>query len=115
LVRYQPCDDVMFKLRRWFEFLYQRYTRGFDGSELWSLDHTIADFILPRLIAFKDSQVGYPRDLTEKKWDTILDKMIYAFEVKSREYSDNEPTEKDWEKYDEGMALFAKHFGSLWI
>lgn len=32
----------------------ERKSRGFDSTELWNLDATIAEFILPRLIAFKE-------------------------------------------------------------
>lgn len=32
----------------------ERKLRGFDTTELWNLDATIAEFILPRLIAFKE-------------------------------------------------------------
>lgn len=32
----------------------ERNVRGFDTTELWNLDATIAEFVLPRLIAFKE-------------------------------------------------------------
>ena len=49
-------------------------------SELWDLDYTFADFILPRLKAFKKNTISVPASLTEDEWDDILDKMIIAFE-----------------------------------
>lgn len=40
--------------KRFWKFLWQRWTRGFDDSETWSLDSTISYFILPRLKRFKE-------------------------------------------------------------
>lgn len=37
---------------RWEDYKKQRLERGFDNSELWSLDSTIAEFVYPRLKAF---------------------------------------------------------------
>lgn len=51
-------------------------------TELWSLDLTIANFVLPRLIAFKKNNIGYPSEFKSKKeWDNVLDKMIAAFNL----------------------------------
>lgn len=36
------------------EWKAQRLTRGFDDTEMWSLDCTIAAFIAPRLKVFKE-------------------------------------------------------------
>lgn len=52
-------------------------------SDLWSLDITIAKFVLPRLKKFKKENIGYPgidEMDTPEKWDEALDKMILAFE-----------------------------------
>lgn len=52
-------------------------------SDLWSLDVTIANFVLPRLKRFKKENIGYPgiEEMdTPEKWDEALDKMILAFE-----------------------------------
>jgi hypothetical protein len=38
---------------RWFKWCYEYCTNGFSSRQLWSLDHTYTDFILPRLIAFR--------------------------------------------------------------
>jgi hypothetical protein len=80
---------------KWF---YQRRTRGFDDTELWSLDQPLAKHILPRLKAFRAYPLyGYPGMLDEpgmieddkngenhdhnfKIWLAIIDKMIIAFE-----------------------------------
>jgi len=81
----------------------QRITRGFDYTELWNLDGTIAKFILPRLIAFKDAIHHEPSMYKE------LDKMILAFEELSKEdYVINGVISK-------GLKSFIKHFDNLWI
>ena len=52
-------------------------------SDLWSLDITIAEFVLPRLKKFKKENDAYPgidEMDTPEKWDEALDKMILAFE-----------------------------------
>jgi len=80
---------------KWF---YQRRTRGFDDTELWSLDQPLAKYILPRLKAFRNYPLhGYPGQLDEpgliednqdgdhhdhnfQIWLAVIDKMIIAFE-----------------------------------
>lgn len=42
---------IIKNMKKWEK---QRYKRGFDDTELWGLDYTIASFILPRLIAFRE-------------------------------------------------------------
>ena len=63
------------------EWFMQRRKRGFDDRDTWSLDHTLACYILPRLKRFKDAQGGYPGNLGEQRWDAYLDDMIAAFEI----------------------------------
>lgn len=85
---------------------FQRRKRGFDDSELWSLDYTILEFILPRLRRFREKKRwGWPgpcaifdidwddfealedsekADLDQasiEEWDRMLDKMIRAIEL----------------------------------
>lgn len=94
---------------RWKEFTKQRIERGFDASELWSLDYNIARFIVPRLKAFKEETCGFPASLSEKEWDEILDKMIKAFEDIINDKNDEKIKE-----IDEGLNLFNKYFLDLW-
>lgn len=107
---------------RWEEYKKQRLERGFDNSELWSLDSTITKFILPRLIVFKEHTYGYPTNTeNEEQWQDILSKMIEAFK-----YLDDEDLGKDsnlpfkdqidnrQKVIDEGLSLFCKYYSSLW-
>lgn len=58
---------------------------GFSEDELWSLDVTLAQFILPRLKYFRDWEIRIrPMDDPKyKKWIEELDKMIDAIDLVS--------------------------------
>jgi hypothetical protein len=74
--------------------IWQNLTKGWNDSDLWSLDHTIAEFMIPRLKRLQEIVHGHPCfdvdpcNPTEeeqhadgmKKWKEIIGKMIYAFE-----------------------------------
>lgn len=82
---------------RGLKFLYQKMAKGFSDEELWDLHHFIAEWILPRLTAFRNlDRMGFPGGLygkdfggegtdekyekADKEWGKILDKMIWSFE-----------------------------------
>jgi len=105
------------KDKRYKSHVAQLKKNGFSDSETWSLDSTVAEFIIPRLKRFKEVQNGFPAGLTEKSWDVIVDKIIFAFEFHliRDEWSDNKlGFDAAYEKYEEGMQLFAKWFHHLW-
>ena len=109
-----------------------------DDYDVWSLDYTLANIIHPALVRLKETKHGYPQlyedgmvtnahwdrqlhfDFIDEdiesnylidKWNGILDKMIYSFgKIMEDDYFDNE----EWEKIQEGLDLFAKHYTSLW-
>ena len=61
----------------------KKHNQYINPKELWNLDYTIAKFVLPRLIEFKENTIsfpGYGEVDTRDKWDTALQKMITAFE-----------------------------------
>ena len=84
---------------------------GWDPSETWNLDVTIAHFILPRLKYLRKNTHGYPANLTEKSWDKILKQMIKAFKLIT---SDDDFTVHSTKKLDKGLQLFAKYYRGLW-
>jgi len=107
--------------QRYEKHLKRLKATGICDTEMWSLDATIAEFILPRLKRFKEVNNGYPSCFTEKKWNEILDKMIFAFEwamedVDISVHADLSKKENKlgWKKYEEGMNLFAENFMDLW-
>lgn len=94
------------------EYKKQRIKRGFDDSELWSLDCTIADFILPRLKEFKKDYKRIVVDETHMIRD--INRMIKAFKLVSRDDGSQIWNEKETKQYKKGIKVFAKRFGGLW-
>jgi hypothetical protein len=109
-----PIWNIISHRRNWnrLVWFWQRRTRGWDDTELWSLDHTIAKFMVPRLKRLKEVKMGYPANELPsyneeydtnpqnyedevyeeyekqllKEWDEIIDKMINAFELVLNDY-----------------------------
>ena len=100
---------------RWEDFKKQRLEQGFDESETWSLDSTIAKFILPRLKYFyNDGDIfSYPGNLTSKEWSAIVSKMVKAFDLIVHVDVANR-TEEDVKAVEEGLDLFREYFFDLW-
>lgn len=101
---------------RWNEYESQRLEQGFDNSELWNLDGTIAKFIYPRLKVFleKSNEVrAIPGPLkTYDEWKTILEQMVKGFELLSSDRiksNDEEQLEID------ALKLFGEYFFALWL
>ncbi len=119
--KYAGIPNINFSLtdkddKRENKYSKQRIERGFDDSELWSLDCTIANFILPRLIEFRKQINGYPGHLSnEGEWVDMLDKMIEAFELvtQSKLINHNESS-IEYQKFNEGITLFKDNFLNLW-
>jgi hypothetical protein len=84
----------------------QRIERGFDDSELWSFDYTIARFTLPRLIEFKKQYSQYVEDVND-----LLPKIDMV--IKSFEMIINDDVEQE-EEIQKGLTVFGKIFRHLW-
>lgn len=95
-------------------FLEEKEKYGFDTTEVWSLYNTIVSFTLPRLKCFRESTQGQtPYGMSSKKWNSILDKMIYSFEkIDSDEILGM--SEEESIKVKKGLDLFRKYFFQLW-
>ena len=99
---------------KWF---FQRGKRGWSDSDLWSLDGYLSSWLPAALKQLKEYKHSYPCNLTEKKWDKILDQMIEAFKIDDKiglmEYK-----EKEYKKLDKirrkGLELFIEHYSDLW-
>jgi len=106
--------------KRYKNHVKQLKERGFSSAETWALDSVICEFVLPRLKRFREITISYPPNLTPEKWNDIIDKMIFAFDwslmcEEDDYYNLDEETKKaNWEKYTEGMKLFAEYFRDLW-
>lgn len=112
-----------YKLERFFKRLakpgiyvrfWQRLTRGWDDSEVWNLDTTFALFAIKRLKRFKEVTDGIPSGFNSmEEWHEALDKMIASFEFYASDYKYVSHAD-DYDKQQEGLDLFAQHYGSLW-
>lgn len=127
-------------LDRWQRKVYVRI----DDFDTWSMDETLTHIILPMLHQLKAQKQGAPfvddedvpeairstsakpkeeeYDLDEfwfKRWDHVLDEMIWAFEynklcIDSDEvFSDPDYKEK-CERMNRGFILFGKYYNGLW-
>lgn len=101
-----------YTITRYLKHLFQRWTRGWDDTELYDVGHTIAKFALPRLIEFKNNTTSHPGHMTMEEWRAIIDNIIYMLEVYVHErYWDNDI---DWNRITKGSELFGKYFFDLW-
>lgn len=100
---------------RFEDFKKQRLERGFDSSELWSLDCTIASFIAPRLKAFRENSGDSPYDKSRTEWEKILDEMIEGFEIYPNHFNwSPEESNQNWSKVYKALEYFHKYFFNLW-
>ena len=125
----------------------QKVSVRIDDHDTWSMDHTLAHIVLPMLVQLKRTHHGAPftddedvpeelrstsappkekeRDTDDnhfKRWDWILDEMIWAFEQKCRDdWMDD--YDYSWvsveaivhqERMTNGFKLFGKYYESLW-
>lgn len=106
-----------------------------EKNEIYDLKYTLAEYILPRLQAFKKkidnkeilsvpnfedeeffSNKNFSYEEKEKYWGKLLEDMVFSFEFcLYPEKFDNMNTEEVNEKYREGLLVFARYFDDLWI
>lgn len=87
----------------------------FDPEELYSLDCTIAAFVLPRIKEFQKYTAAVPGDITEKKWISILKKVEIAMDLTVQNGNGKTLNEEEWKKVNKGIKLFGKWFNALWF
>ena len=122
--KYIGVPNINFSLdygeKREEEYSKQRIERGFDDSETWALDHTIASFLLPRLKRFKEIANGFPSFFgSMEEWYEVIDKIISSLEkVVNHDDNTEDFTADELKAYDEeiqeGIDLIAKHFFHFW-
>jgi hypothetical protein len=106
--------------------------------DTWSLDYTLAKIILPCLKQLKETKHGAPNtedeDVPEwlrstaappkenawdidanwfKRWDWIMDEMIFAFEFLNEDSDDRYDEQKN-DRCNNGLKLFGKYYRGLW-
>ena len=129
---YEPKQKIKIHIDRW---------------DTWSMDHTLAPIILPMLKQLKETKhgapyvesadvpkelrmnvhqkVAYKTDGTTdenffKRWDWVMDEMIYAFDCKANKdevymrFDDRAEIQKEQERITNGFRLFGKYYENLW-
>ena len=97
---------------------YKEDENGFVPAECWNLDTTFAMYIYSHLCYFRDNcNVGHPGNMSEEKWNKILDDMITAFklliEKDETDYHSIESKNRQ-KKIRYGLRLFIKYLYDLW-
>jgi hypothetical protein len=92
------------------EYQRQIAERGFCSSELWSLDFTIVQFILPRLKAYceESKQMIEGRDGFFEDLEKVID-VFERYEELGCSMKDEDNAEVN-----EALGLLVKHFRGLW-
>jgi len=134
-------------LHLWIKTKYQRAQKGWAVSDTWGFDYYLAKVIKEGVTHLKKNKTGFPTTMftfkkmkeptdkeskiVEKKWESILNKIIYSFEIAYKitncERAQYMPklsinkrkelkclTNKEYKDMREGMNLFIKHFFELW-
>jgi hypothetical protein len=127
----------------------QKVNVQIDKWDTWSMDATLAHIIVPMLKQLKATKHGaplvYDEDVPEdlrrpagydhesystddnwfKRWDYVMNEMIFAFESKINNWEDRivrlTADEYDWKVYNlveariqRGFELFGKYYKGLW-
>lgn len=75
-------QSVMAYLNKTEEFRAYKKKHGFEPSETWVLSDCLAQFLYPRLVAFKKlNTCSIPFGETEEEYNDILNKMIIAVRI----------------------------------
>lgn len=104
--------------------------------DTWNMDNTLALIIHPMLVQLKKTTHGYPSNLTEERWNKLLDEMIWAFEQKNVDWEDQyygplvdnpngvmgqdfewvdlDGLQKHRERMTQGFRLFGRYYENLW-
>ena len=88
-------------------------------EELFDLDYTLVEFILPRLAAFRKlKRTSYPSSFKSlKEWNSAIDEMIYGMKYvlkKGLARYKFKPMLKIDKRAENGLVIFAKNLLSLW-
>lgn len=92
----------------------QKEVQGFDDTETWHLDRTLALFLMPRLERFIQVNNGFPTGETEDSYNEKLNFIVHSF----KEYYYNEDEDVSLELEKERLLnakKAAELLGKLWF
>jgi hypothetical protein len=132
-------SDLKYQTRRKTIWALHRARYGWAAPDTWSFDYYLADVIIGGLKHLRDNKTGIPSQLmygkkinkdehgmaieaytieqAEARWDKIMDEIIEGFESHKQLLDGHKTIEEDDQlkkKFDHGMKLFAKYYGSFW-
>lgn len=100
------------------KWLWQRATRGWADCDVWSIDYYLNEVIPAMVRHLKETTMGRPCGISEKKWDEILEKIASGFEANDALFDyypkDGAGYQDVLKKSKEGMKLFVKYYNNLW-
>ena len=101
------------------QYRQQRFEHGFDDTETWHMDRTMALFIIPRLKRFLEVNNGIPNDETEESYDEKIRFIISAFEnyyVSDKYFNsvDIEERKKPTDDVRQAVEYLSKLWFELW-
>ena len=134
-------DSWLHKICEWIHSKQERTVKiKIDKYDTWGMDHTLAYIVVPMLKQLKATTHGAPlvddEDVPEelrstsapakqhewdtddnhfKRWDWVLDEMIWAFEQKLDDDEYKHLSDLEWQKRkSNGFRLFGKYYEGLW-
>ena len=94
----------------------QRFERGFDDTETWHMDRTMALFIIPRLKRFMEVNNGIPNGESEESYNEKIRFIISAFEnyyVSDKYFNSVDIEER--KKLTDDVRLAVEYLSKLWF
>lgn len=73
--------DNIKRFFRGFKEDYNRAKYGVSHIDCWDLDYYILKVLQNGLKTYKKDNIGYPGNLTPKKWDNVIDHMIELLDI----------------------------------
>jgi hypothetical protein len=114
---FSVADDVYEKdLVKKEQYRQQRFERGFDDTETWHMDRTMALFIIPRLKRFMEVNNGIANGETQESYDEKLRFIISAFEnyyVSDKYFNSVDIEER--KKLTDDVRLAVEYLSKLWF
>ena len=94
----------------------QRFENGFDDTETWHMDRTIALFIIPRLKKFIQVNNGIPNGETIESYNQKLNFIISAFEnyyATNKYYESVDDNER--KQLTDDVKIAVEYLSKLWF
>lgn len=116
-INFSVADEVYIKDNATREmYKQQRFEQGFDDTETWHLDRSMAFFLVPRLKRFIQVNNGIPTGETVESYNEKLNFIISAFEnyyVSDKYYQSTDDAER--KQLTEDVKKAVDYLSKLWF